>query len=201
VVTGGAAIAGPWVRAVFGSAARGGGGDPDVSAGDRRARRPGVVLAGSCSEATRRQVEEFALHHPTLTLDPEALADGFDPVPVVTALADSHAGPILVASSAPPDRVAAAQASLGRERASAAVETAFARCAIALYAGGVRRFVVAGGETSAAVVRALGVQSLRVGVDLDPGVPRTESIGPDPVELVLKSGNFGAVDLFERAVA
>jgi uncharacterized protein YgbK (DUF1537 family) len=69
-----------------------------------------------------------------------------------------------------------------------------------LHEAGARRFVVAGGETAGAVVKALGVRSLRVGADLDAGVPRCVSAGEDPIELVLKSGNFGGDDLFERAL-
>ena len=68
---------------------------------------------------------------------------------------------------------------------------------------GVRRLVVAGGETSGAVVQALGVRALRIGLQIDPGVPCTVSVGGDgpPLALALKSGNFGAVDFFARAFA
>jgi uncharacterized protein YgbK (DUF1537 family) len=148
-------------------------------------------------------VAAFAQAYPTITLDPEALADGFDPVPAVLAVLEGVAGPVLIGTSAPPTAVARAQAALGRERSAAVVEAALARVAVAVHAAGVRRFVVAGGETAGAVVAALGVRALHIGADLDPGVPRTRAVGlgGDPLELVLKSGNFGAADLFLRAVA
>jgi 3-dehydrotetronate 4-kinase len=65
----------------------------------------------------------------------------------------------------------------------------------------VRKFVVAGGETSGAVVNALGVEALRIGPQIDPGVPWTASIGERPIALALKSGNFGTVDFFSKALA
>jgi len=77
---------------------------------------------------------------------------------------------------------------------------ALAAVAVALVQRGVRRFVVAGGETSGAVVQALGVRMLRIGRQIDPGVPATATIGDDPLALALKSGNFGAVDFFAKAL-
>ena len=66
---------------------------------------------------------------------------------------------------------------------------------------GVRKLVVAGGETSGAVVQALGVSTLRIGPTIDPGVPWTEVSSPIPLALALKSGNFGTVDFFAKALA
>jgi len=109
-------------------------------------------------------------------------------------------GPILIQASAAPPAVAAAQAALGRERAGALVETAMAEIAAGLVATGVRRLVVAGGETSGAVVHALGIQALQIGPQIDPGVPATLSPGEPRVALALKSGNFGAPDFFLKAL-
>ena len=91
------------------------------------------------------------------------------------------------------------QEKLGRERAGALVETALAEIAKRLVARGVRRLVVAGGETSGAVVQALGVKGLRIGKQIDPGVPWTATIGDPPIALALKSGNFGGTDFFLRS--
>ena len=88
---------------------------------------------------------------------------------------------------------------LGRERAGALVEDTLAAIARGLAAAGVRRFVVAGGETAGAVVQALGVTGLRIGRQIDPGVPWTASLGQPALALALKSGNFGAPDFFLRA--
>ncbi|MBY0339212.1 MAG: hypothetical protein K2X11_21545, partial [Acetobacteraceae bacterium] len=95
---------------------------------------------------------------------------------------------------------AALQAKLGRDEAGALVEDTMARVAAELVARGVRRLVVAGGETSGAVVQRLGVTRLRIGSEIDPGVPWTFAEGgPVPLHLALKSGNFGARDFFLKA--
>ena len=168
-------------------------------------RIPGasVVLAGSCSSATQRQVERMKAASPAFALDPLALAQRDDPAAEAHAWALRHLGeaPVLVYSTAAPSNIAAVQAALGRERASEIVERTLAELAKRLVASGVRRLVVAGGETSGAVVGALGIEGLRVGAEIDPGVPWTFSIGDDPIALALKSGNFGADDFFCRAFA
>jgi uncharacterized protein YgbK (DUF1537 family) len=112
------------------------------------------------------------------------------------------ATPLVIAASAPPEKVAALQSRLGRDAAGALVEQALAAIAEALVTRGVRRLVVAGGETAGAIVARLGVRSLRIGTEIDPGVPWTyaEGSGP-PMLLALKSGNFGARDFFLKAFA
>lgn len=112
----------------------------------------------------------------------------------------------LVYSTANPDSVKQVQDKLGRNEAGEIVEQFFGRLAQHLRDGGIRRFVVAGGETSGAVTQALGVQAMRIGLEIDPGVPWTESLptrGSDepPLALTLKSGNFGSEDFFEKALA
>jgi uncharacterized protein YgbK (DUF1537 family) len=163
----------------------------------------GAVLSGSCSAATLGQVAAMEAERPTLRLDPMALAEGFDPDQAV-AWAAEHLprGPVLIAASAPPEQVAAAQARLGRERAGSLVEAALAGIARGLVErAGVRRLVVAGGETSGAVVQALGIQGLRIGPQIDPGVPATVTLGREPsLALALKSGNFGGPDFFAKAL-
>jgi len=110
------------------------------------------------------------------------------------------ATPIVIAASAPPDKVAALQQMLGRDGAGALIEQTLAHIAEDLVARGVRRLVVAGGETAGAVVSRLGVRSLRIGVEIDPGVPWTYAEGgAAPLLLALKSGNFGARDFFIKA--
>jgi uncharacterized protein YgbK (DUF1537 family) len=96
--------------------------------------------------------------------------------------------------------VARAHAALGQQRAASLVEAAFRGLARDLAARGVRRFVVAGGETSGAVVEALGVKALAIGPEIAPGVPWTAAVGGEPYLLALKSGNFGGPDFFRRAV-
>ena len=115
------------------------------------------------------------------------------------ASAQDPALPVLIFASSDPDEVAAIQQRHGAERAGALVESAFGGIARELSENGFRRLVIAGGEPSGAVVSALGVSSLRIGPQIDPGVPWTESLGGAPLALALKSGNFGGPDFFARA--
>jgi 3-dehydrotetronate 4-kinase len=178
-----------------------------LAAGERADRLPhtpghAAILAGSCSAATLGQIERHrAAGRPAFALDPIGLADGGDDVERALAFAEPHLAeaPVLISSSAPPEEVAAVQERLGRERAGAAIEEAMAAIAQGLVARGVRRLVVAGGETAGAVVGALGIKGLRIGPPIDPGVPWTTSLGEEPLALALKSGNFGAPDFFIKA--
>ena len=160
-----------------------------------------AVLAGSCSVATQGQVALMKKEHDAFELDPMAIASGKD----VAAAALSWAGtrlserPILIYSTASPEQVSAVQRELGRENAGELVERALSKIAQGLVARGVRRLVVAGGETSGAVVGALGVEGLHIGPEIDPGVPWTFSLGEPTLALALKSGNFGTPDFFTKA--
>lgn len=162
----------------------------------------GAILAGSCSAATRGQVETAQKAGlPTLRVDPLAIASGhLTSASVVDWLVAQPADTTpLVYSSDDPDSVRAVQEKLGRDKAGALVEELLAAVAAALPAKGFTRLLVAGGETSGAVVNALGVKALSIGPEIDPGVPWTRSrSGPD-VALALKSGNFGTPDFFLKA--
>ena len=160
-----------------------------------------AVLSGSCSTATLAQVAYMKERAPAFTVDPIAVAEGGDVAQQALAWAKPLLGeqPILISATAPPEKVTEAQSRLGRERAGAVVEESLAAIARGLAAAGVRRFVVAGGETAGAVVQALGVTGLRIGRQIDPGVPWTASLGEPALALALKSGNFGAPDFFLRA--
>jgi uncharacterized protein YgbK (DUF1537 family) len=160
-----------------------------------------AVLSGSCSTATLAQVAYMKERAPCFTVDPIAAAEGGDVARQALAWAKPQLGdrPILISATAPPEKVAEVQHRLGRERAGALVEETLAAIASGLAAAGVRRLVVAGGETAGAVVQALGVTGLRIGRQIDPGVPWTASLGEPALALALKSGNFGAPDFFLRA--
>ena len=160
-----------------------------------------AVVAGSCSRATLGQIGLARDHLPVLELDALATPDAA----ALTAQAlDWVEGklsadrPVVIAASAPPEKVAALQAKLGRDAAGALIEAAMAAIAEGLVARGVGRLVVAGGETSGAVVQRLGVTALRIGPEIDPGVPWTFA-EPRGLHLALKSGNFGARDFFLKA--
>jgi 3-dehydrotetronate 4-kinase len=160
-----------------------------------------AVLSGSCSPATIAQVAHMQGRAPVFAIDPIAVAEGRKVTVEALDWAKPLLGesPILVSATAPPETVAQVQRQLGRERAGALVEETFAAIARGLAARGVRRFVIAGGETAGAVVQALGVTGLRIGRQIDPGVPWTMSLGEPALALALKSGNFGAPDFFARA--
>ena len=160
-----------------------------------------AVLAGSCSEATLRQVEAMSLDYPHFRLDPEKLASGDAPIQAALDWARTYLGegPILIYSTVPPDKLSASQAKVGARRASTLLERAMGEIAKGLRGLGVARLVVAGGETAGAVVTALRVRQLAIGPEIAPGVPWTFSLDEPPLALALKSGNFGGPDLFTRA--
>ena len=162
---------------------------------------PEVILAGSCSRATRGQIEYHARHHPVRLVSVDAVMAGqplHDEL-VGFVLANPGNAP-LIYSSADPEDVAAAQRQYGRERVAEALEGLFGAVAATLVERGVRRMVVAGGETSGAVVTALSLGALQVGPEIDPGVPVLVAEGPALIGLALKSGNFGAENFFEKAL-
>jgi uncharacterized protein YgbK (DUF1537 family) len=162
-----------------------------------------AVIAGSCSLATRGQVRAMAKQFPSFRVDPLALLAG-EPVvdrAVAWALGEMEGHPVLIYSTDDPGAVAKAQERLGAERTGKLVEEALAAIARRLYAGGVKKWIVAGGETSGAVVEALAIRSLRIGPEIEPGVPWTFSLEPEGLCLAFKSGNFGTEAFFAKALA
>ena len=164
----------------------------------------GIVLSGSCSAATLAQVENMKSKFPVRAIDPAALIANFEGAvtDLVSWARDRFKdSPVLIYASAPPEKVAEIQARFGREQAGVVVEKAIAAIALKLVELGVRRFVVAGGETSGAVVSALGIEALEIGPQIAPGVPATLSTSEPRIALALKSGNFGGPEFFMEALA
>ncbi|SEE86075.1 Uncharacterized conserved protein YgbK, DUF1537 family [Burkholderia sp. WP9] len=162
-----------------------------------------AVLAGSASKATNAQVAQWRATRPAFRIDPLAAARGEAVVEQALAFAQPYldkAEPMLIYATATPDEVKAVQGQLGVNEAGHLVENTLASIASGLRERGVRKFVVAGGETSGAVVQALDVHTLRIGAQIDPGVPATATTGAEPLALALKSGNFGTTDFFEKAL-
>ncbi|MCA8094988.1 four-carbon acid sugar kinase family protein [Burkholderia anthina] len=160
-----------------------------------------AVLAGSASKATNAQVAAWRDSRPSFRIDPLAASRGAPVVDDALAFARAHLPqPVLIYATATPDEVKAVQQALGVAAAGHLVESTLAEIARGLRALGVRKFVVAGGETSGAVVQALDVKSLQIGAQIDPGVPATATIDAQPLGLALKSGNFGTVDFFDKAL-
>ncbi|MFF8639155.1 3-oxo-tetronate kinase [Streptomyces pilosus] len=163
-----------------------------------------AVLAGSCSARTLDQIAQFyAAGLPSLHLDVLAAATGRDVTAEALAWYDEQdpALPVLIYASASPEELAAIQAQLGVAEAAAQVEELLGALASHLIGRGVRRLLVASGETSGAVTTALGIRAVLVGQEADPGVPWTYATTEHgDLALMLKSGNFGAPDLFTRAL-
>jgi uncharacterized protein YgbK (DUF1537 family) len=168
-----------------------------------------AVVSGSCSLATNRQVAAFiAAGRPALAIDPLQLAaPGGGETAVAQALAWAKdllpQGPVLIYSSATPDAVKAVQAQLGVQATGDLVEHTLAAIARGLVGLGVRQLVVAGGETSGACVQALGISQMKIGSQIDPGVPwchaQSDAAPNGGLHLTLKSGNFGTDDFFIKS--
>jgi 3-dehydrotetronate 4-kinase len=165
---------------------------------------PAACLVGSCSQATLQQIAKAEHAMPVFHLDPEQVVVGKDETQRALTWARERLakGPILIASSSTPDQVAALQARHGRDAAGQAIEQAMADIAEGLVKSGVRRLVVAGGETSGAVVDRLGIPGFLVGPEIAAGVPVLRAVGAKDGEmlLALKSGNFGGPEFFSDAL-
>ncbi|MFM5029124.1 3-oxo-tetronate kinase [Aeromonas rivipollensis] len=159
-----------------------------------------VVLSGSCSEMTNRQVARYRQHAPALALDvARCLEDADYPAELAQwVLAQPLTPAPLVYATTSPGELARIQESHGQQAASDAVEHCFARLAQLLQGTGVDGFIIAGGETSSRITQALGVKAFHIGPQIAPGVPWVRAIDA-PLSLALKSGNFGDEDFFDKA--
>jgi len=171
---------------------------------DKPVGGPAACLAGSCSQATLGQIASAEKVMPVLHLDPDQIVKGTDEQRRAVAWARERlgSGPVLIASSATPEEVANLQGRHGREASGHAIEQAMADIADALVQGGVRRLVVAGGETSGAVVDRLQIPGFLVGAEIAAGVPVLRAVGAKAGDmlLALKSGNFGGPEFFSDAL-
>jgi uncharacterized protein YgbK (DUF1537 family) len=165
---------------------------------------PAACLAGSCSQATLQQIASAEAAMPVLHLDPDQIVKGSEEAGRALGWARERLqqGPVLIASSSAPAEVAALQARHGRDAAGHAIEQAMADIAEGLVQSGVRRLVVAGGETSGAVVDRLRIPGFLVGAEIAAGVPVLRAVGAGDGEmlLALKSGNFGGPEFFSDAL-
>ncbi|EMI52431.1 3-oxo-tetronate kinase [Rhodopirellula sallentina] len=165
----------------------------------------GLIVAGSCSKATNGQVEYMSGKCPTWSVDVSSLMSNRDAEleRLIQWVGKTDASvPVLIASSARPEKIADLQSRFGAMEVALAIEGFLAEVTRRLVEElEFRRLVLAGGETSGAIVRELSIDALRIGPEICTGVPWTESIGRQPsLALALKSGNFGDVDFFETAL-
>jgi len=162
-----------------------------------------AILCGSCSQASRAQLDDLeARGTPTFIVDPLRLARGDDVAAEALKWAAGYVSTQVVAiyATASVEAIADIQQELGAQRSGTLVEQAMGEISQGLIELGVRQLIVAGGETSGAVVSALNVRNLNIGRQIDPGVPWSVSLDiTPPLYLALKSGNFGTVDFFTKA--
>ena len=196
LITGGAALGGALARANHNPRR------PGAHGRTVPVRGPIAMLSGSCSAATLAQIEQVAGVLPMREIDPMKIAENPGELPRLIEWATDQVatGSVLLYSSGRPGKVRAVQQRLGHAPAAALVEQTFGSLAVALAGRGVRTFVVAGGETSGAVLEALNIRMLTFGDELDPGVPWTSSLEPDGFVFALKSGNFGSRNFFVKAL-
>lgn len=171
---------------------------PSESARSARPTGPAAVVAGSCSEMTNLQIDTFRQFRPCFLVDPVAIAEGHDVVAEALLFARENLvdGPVLIHSSASPQEVSRAQRQLGQARAAEITEDSLSTIAEGLVGLGCRQLIVAGGETSGAVVGRLGITTAHVGKEVSPGVPWLETETDPGLSILLKSGNLGKPGLF-----
>ena len=160
-----------------------------------------LVIAGSCSMATRAQINHVKNKWPIYKVDPVSVIRSNTLMDDIADWVLKQPGnlPVLIYSSADPLEVAAVQKEYGGAKIGELIEKLYGELSVRMVSAGFTRLIVAGGETSGAVAGALGIKSLRIGPEIDPGVPWTESVNTAPIALALKSGNFGCEAFFEKA--
>lgn len=197
-LTGGSAIAGHWADQIGVSKSGGWHEAEDLQNNDLH--WPAVILAGSCSDATGQQVAIFEHDHHVMHLPVDAPEDSESIVATAIdwfqkQIADGQRC-VLFASGSDPKMIDAARRRWGETGAAERTELIFSLIAKRLADLGVRRIIVAGGETSGAVINSLGIDAVQIGREIATGVPWVTSLGQSPMRLALKSGNFGGPRFF-----
>ena len=167
------------------------------------AQGPAILLSGSCSRATQRQILRYRQEHPSCALWAEKLLDGRQSYEELWAFYQEHQeqAPLFYSAGASEPLMQGEEESRRDRWAAAVLERTLARLAQDALTQGARRLIVAGGETSGAVARQLGFEGYRIGDSVAPGVPVMVPLGSPQVRVVYKSGNFGEADFFEKALA
>ncbi|HIX57590.1 MAG TPA: hypothetical protein H9850_09000, partial [Candidatus Anaerobiospirillum pullistercoris] len=165
-----------------------------------------IVLSGSCSAMTNTQVANYKAQASAWPVEVEKCVGAEEDIKAyvdsVAAWCEEHkdeALPPLVYATAAPEKLHQIQAQYGANAAATAIEHFFFLLSAKLKTLGVRKFVVAGGETSGQVTKALGVSGFYIGPTIAPGVPWVRALNEE-LSLALKSGNFGDEQFFFKAV-
>jgi uncharacterized protein YgbK (DUF1537 family) len=162
-----------------------------------------IILSGSCSEMTIIQVKNFIQRGAAaFQLDPIDLAENGVKKVLDWLSSQDFTKNIIIYATSDPDTVKKVQAELGVDMAGKIVEQGLSECAIAARELGIKNFIIAGGETSGAITKALNVRQLDIGIEIAPGVPWTFSgKRNNQIALSLKSGNFGSEEFFTEALS
>ena len=169
-------------------------GSPDIQLPSTIGRT--AVLAGSCSTATREQVAIANAQWPSYYLNPLS----FDLPTILEWIGEQDPSvPIVIYSSTDPETVLKIKETLGQDKAGLVVERAMGTIAKDLVKRGFRKLIIAGGETAGSIVQALDISGLKIGPEIDLGIPWTETINEPNIAIALKSGNFGTRDFFLKA--
>lgn len=163
----------------------------------KTSQSPVVIFSGSCSAMTQKQVAVYQNKHPSLQLNPIDIANGTQTVDTIAQwmFENLQANPLIYAST-DAENIKQVHETLGKEVAADLVETCFGELALKAKQHKVQNFIVAGGETSGAVVKALDINMFEIGPSIVPSVPIVKTLGDLPIQLALKSGNFGQQDFF-----
>jgi len=169
---------------------------------NKNSNKKGIILAGSCSKATLEQIQVYKdAGNPLYKINPlELLGENNVKENIIRYVNSNQDGYVLVYSSDTADKVKQTQ-KYGKDRIAGLIERLLSEIALELVNCGYRNIIVAGGETSGAVTKKLGYSAFEIGDSVAPGVPIMKPIDNKDVKLVLKSGNFGQPDFFERAAA
>ncbi|MDC3140921.1 four-carbon acid sugar kinase family protein [Alphaproteobacteria bacterium] len=163
-----------------------------------------IILSGSCSVATINQINIYKENNPSLYVSPDEVINNEDLVEKVFLwIKDNETLSPLVYSSSDTKTVTEKQKQYGQEILANKIENFFELLSKKLVKDNFGTFISAGGETSGAVIKGLGVQELKIGEEISHGVPALwspHSDGNKPISVTLKSGNFGQTDFFERAL-
>lgn len=162
---------------------------------------PCMVISGSCSENTQAQVADFQKTHPALFIDPFKLHSGEQSIETILAWLKKHQTEVpLIYASANEHFVQRVHSELGQDTSQALIENTLAQLATECVNLGFRNFIIAGGETSGAIVKALNIIAFQIGRSIAPGVPMLQTLESHPLNLALKSGNFGDIHFFQQAI-
>lgn len=160
-----------------------------------------IILCGSCSKATKEQIQFFKENGGcTISIDSNELLEEVFNSKSIFENVQKQNKPVLIYSNAIEQDMNQLKMNPNFYQASKAMENFMSELSALAYKSGFDRIVVAGGETSGAVIKALGFKSFYIEKNIDPGVPVLRPLDSPKNTVILKSGNFGSRDFFIKAI-